>query len=84
MGGVALVDGGDGGTGCCWCSGWRLLAHQHAGLAVAAAGGGEGGMRERDVCQAQGDRRPPRDFDPSRSDLPILHFGPSLLFFWLK
>ena len=53
MGGVALVDGDDGGTGCCWCSGWRLLAHHHAVLAVAAAGGGEGGTRERDVCQAQ-------------------------------
>ena len=48
MGGVALVDGGDGGTGCCWCSGWRLLAHHHAGLAVAAAGVGEGRVRERD------------------------------------
>ena len=38
MGGVVLVDGGDGGTGYWWCSGWRLLARNHAGLPVAAAG----------------------------------------------
>ena len=38
---VALVDG------------WEAKAHHHAGLAVAAAGVGEGWVREREICQAR-------------------------------
>ena len=37
-----LVDAGDG-----------AVARRHAGLAAAAAGGGEGGVREMEICQAR-------------------------------
>ena len=37
---------------CGGCAG-GAVAHRHAGLAAATAGSGEGGVRERDVCQAQ-------------------------------
>ena len=38
--------------------GWVAEAHHHAGLAVAAAGGGEEGERERDeMCQARRELR---------------------------
>ena len=39
--------------------GWAAEAHHHAGLAVAAAGGGEGvvrGGRDGDVARPDGDR----------------------------
>lgn len=55
-------------------------AHHHAGLAVAAAGDGEGGMRERDEMPGpKGSSVAARDFVP-HSDLPHLHIGPHLLF----
>ena len=38
--------------------GWVAEAHHHTGLAVAAAGGGEEGERERDeMCQARRELR---------------------------
>ena len=45
---------GDGGAGGCvgvWVDG-DAVARCHAGLTAAAARDGEGGVRERDVCQA--------------------------------
>ena len=52
---------------------WRYwLARGHAGLAVAVAGGGEEGVRERrrDVRPDLG-MEAARDFDPLRSDLNV-------------
>ena len=55
-------------------------AHHHAGLAVAAAGDGEGWGGERDEMPGpKGSSVAARDFVP-HSDLPHLHIGPHLLF----
>ena len=54
--GGAVVFGGEGVELVALLDGWVAEAHHHAGLAVAAAGGGEGGMRERGLCsQARSD-----------------------------
>ena len=53
-----------------------LLARRHDGLAAAAAEGGEGGVRERQIWPARWASAAARDFDPS-SDLPLCNFGPS-------
>ena len=49
----AAAAGGDGAVEL--VDGWEAEAHHHAGLAVAAAGVGEGGVREREMCQARGE-----------------------------
>ena len=49
---------------CGGCAGCAVARH-HAGLAAAVADGGEGGVRERDVCQARrGSKEMARDLTP--------------------
>ena len=61
-----VVYGGAGGRRAPWSGG-----APHAGLAVAAAEGGEGGVREREMWPGpKGIRAVARDFDPA-SSLPL-------------
>ena len=56
--GGAVVFGGEVVELVALLDGWVAEAHNHTGLAVAAAGGGEGGMRrEGCVTRPPGDRR---------------------------
>ena len=51
--------------------GWVTEAHHHIGMAVAEAGVGEGGVREREMWPGpKGIRAAARDFDPA-SSLPL-------------
>ena len=85
FGAVELVDAWGGADGAGACAGWRggvgdgAVARRHAGLAAAAAGGGEVRVRERGEMPGPIWESGSLGILTSR-DLPFFHFGPPASF----